>query len=151
MSGRSDSYLGIRPSSTYGSSFRHPGEQMIPYSDAALFVGSSQDQKRGDRLQDALLRALALYGFSEMSPSYAQSNEEEEKERRRRELYASLGWEVPSARSYQAPRIASRSMPQPEGGLEKNLKKDEALLKRGEFPNTFSPLNALSASPDSWN
>lgn len=116
-----ESYSGIRPLATYGSSSRNPGEPRVPYSDAALFIGGSRDGERGRRLEEELLLALALYGFGGSNLHSYQKPEGEEdnlKPRKYRPYDACMQQDVSA--SYRSE--ASVSTRAKEGGLEKKAK-----------------------------
>lgn len=91
----------------------------IPYSDAALFLGSAYDRERGERLQSELFHALAFYGFGR-GLSYQQPEDEREKERR---LYFPPRAEEPSPPSGQYTPLVSRKK---DDGLERRVEQKQA-------------------------
>src|SRR3989338_6208586 len=105
--------VGRAPLLAYHSSSQ-PNTAHVPYSDAAFFLGSAYDRERGERLQNELFRALALYGFGS-GISYQQPEDEREKERRR---YFQPRAEEPSRPSERYSPLVSRKK---DGWLEKKF------------------------------
>ncbi|MDP3640565.1 MAG: hypothetical protein Q8R53_05210 [Nanoarchaeota archaeon] len=113
-----------------------PHTAHVPYSDAALFIGSDYDRERGERLQSELFRALALYGFGS-GISYPQPEDEREKERRR---YSPPRAEEPFRPSGQYTPLVSRKK---DGGLEKKVEQMQTEKDQTEKDKSPSGLSLL--------
>ena len=128
--------VGRAPLLAYHSSSQ-PNTAHVPYSDAAFFLGSAYDRERGERLQNELFRALALYGFGS-GISYQQPEDEREKERRR---YSPPRAEEPSRLSGQYTPLVSRKK---DGGLEKKVEQKQTGKDQTGKDKSPSELSLLS-------